>query len=365
MKVFISSVIGGFEEHRAVAEDAVRTLGHEVIKAEDFGASSNSPRIACLEGLRQSDLVILILGDRYGDVQPVSGVSATHEEFREAKDSKEVLAFVGRGEAIEALQRDFIREVQDWNGGLFTENFKNLDELRRAITRTLHGRLIEEAKGPSNTREVVERCLQLLPGEERHWSSGPPSLVLGLSTNPRQTILRPVQIEGADLADVLFKIAMHGRNSILDRGEGTKAEISGNALTLRQDSHWLTIHGDGSLVGAMPVESGEMQMTLIEEDVHEKIARMVKVFDEVLSEIDQTGRVRNICLAADVLGSNHLGWRTREEEGRSPHTVQISHSDGEIGPVTMDPPVRPRASIRTQKDEIAEDLMVLLRRRYR
>lgn len=43
MKVFISSLISGFEEFRSAARDAVRQLGHEPVMAEDFGAQPASP----------------------------------------------------------------------------------------------------------------------------------------------------------------------------------------------------------------------------------------------------------------------------------------------------------------------------------
>ena len=80
MKVFVSSVISGFEPFRSAARTAVETLRHEPIMAEDFGASARSPQVACLQGLRDADLVILALGDAYGPVQSGSGISATHEE---------------------------------------------------------------------------------------------------------------------------------------------------------------------------------------------------------------------------------------------------------------------------------------------
>src|SRR4051812_3021879 len=122
MKVFISSVITGYEAFREAAQQAIETLGHEVIRAEDFGASSSSPRVACLSGVRQADLVVLLLGRRYGMLQQ-SGLSATHEEFREARDRKEVIAFVEDVADREPEQTAFVNEVQDWQGGLFTQAF--------------------------------------------------------------------------------------------------------------------------------------------------------------------------------------------------------------------------------------------------
>src|SRR5438477_13211491 len=98
MKVFISSPITGMEDLRAAVRDAVLQLGHEPVMAEDFGAQPHSPQVTCLTGLRQSALMILILGADYGTKQ-ASGLSATHEEYREGKDHSPVIAFVQEGVA--------------------------------------------------------------------------------------------------------------------------------------------------------------------------------------------------------------------------------------------------------------------------
>jgi len=45
MKIFISSLIGGFEEFRSAARSAIVALRHEPIMAEDFGAKPTSPQI--------------------------------------------------------------------------------------------------------------------------------------------------------------------------------------------------------------------------------------------------------------------------------------------------------------------------------
>jgi hypothetical protein len=88
MKIFISSVISGFEDLRAAAALAIRSLGHEPVIAENFDAALVSPRVACLGGVREADLVVLILGKSYGAVQTNSGISATHEEWLEAKNRR-------------------------------------------------------------------------------------------------------------------------------------------------------------------------------------------------------------------------------------------------------------------------------------
>lgn len=106
MKVFVSSLIRGFEEFRGAAADAVTTLGHTPVRAEEFGASPASAQQACLAGVRDADLIVLILGDRYGYPQ-ASGLSATHEEYREARDNSPVLVFIKSGTDVEPAQAAF------------------------------------------------------------------------------------------------------------------------------------------------------------------------------------------------------------------------------------------------------------------
>ena len=80
MKVFISSLVSGFGPFRAAARRAVETLRHTPVMAEDFGAMPSSPQVACLQGVRQSDIVVLVLAKGYGPVQLGWGLSATDEK---------------------------------------------------------------------------------------------------------------------------------------------------------------------------------------------------------------------------------------------------------------------------------------------
>src|SRR5258708_2827908 len=116
-----------FAEYRAAAEWAATTLRHTVIKAEDFGASPSSPQQVCLAGVRAADIVVLILGQRYGAVQP-SGLSATHEEYREARnEQKAILVFVQEGVTREPKQSEFVTEARTWNAGAFTASFSTVE----------------------------------------------------------------------------------------------------------------------------------------------------------------------------------------------------------------------------------------------
>ena len=56
MRVFISSVITGYEHFRDAVATAVESLGHEVIRAEDFGHRPGTPQQACLGSVREADV---------------------------------------------------------------------------------------------------------------------------------------------------------------------------------------------------------------------------------------------------------------------------------------------------------------------
>ena len=86
MKVFISSKIEGFENHRNAAKQAVILIHFNPIMAEDFPSLRYPPEKACLKEARDSNALFLILGRNYG-AKTSSRRSATHEKFLKAKNN--------------------------------------------------------------------------------------------------------------------------------------------------------------------------------------------------------------------------------------------------------------------------------------
>jgi hypothetical protein len=185
MQIFISSLITGMEPLRAAARNAVLALGHKPVMAEDFDARPQTPQLACLEGVRQADAVILILDERYGAKQS-SGLSATQEEYRETQETRPVLAFVKEGVHPESDQAAFIAEVQAWSTGLFRDTFSGAEDLQRKVTRALHEWQLAagnrhsadrpERAARSGSRPLPARAPRLLQlpfpfGRRRGWSS--------------------------------------------------------------------------------------------------------------------------------------------------------------------------------------------------
>src|ERR1700731_1975948 len=164
MKVFISSVIRGFEAYRDAASRAARALRHDVKRAEDFAASAATPQQACLAGVRWADAVVLLLGTRYGDRQG-SGLAPTHEEYREARDRCSVLVFIQQNANFEPEQQGFVSEVQNWSTGHFTATFSTPEELRDQVTAALRDLELSRAVGPVDEAEMLNRARALLPND--------------------------------------------------------------------------------------------------------------------------------------------------------------------------------------------------------
>src|SRR6478672_1784892 len=120
MKVFISSVRRGLEAERDSLPGLVMALGHEPRRFEDFGAQAMPSREACLRGVDDSDVYVLLLGPHYGHVFPETGQSATHDEWVAAV-SKGIprLVFRKRGVDFEPDQETFAKLVGDYGHGVF------------------------------------------------------------------------------------------------------------------------------------------------------------------------------------------------------------------------------------------------------
>jgi len=368
MKVFISSLISGFEPFRAAARSAVQTLRHEPVVAEDFGARPDSPQIACLQGVRDADMVVLILGERYGAVQGTSGLSPTHEEFREARDGKTMLVFVREGVEREPRQEAFVAEVQAWQSGYFRGGFKTADELRDAVTRGLHEYQLANAAGPLDPAKIVEAAIAQLPHPRANQRADAPTLHLGIAGGPSQRLLRPARLEARELSEFIQREALFGAQRIFDKVKGTNEVIEGTALVLNQDrGAQIRLDESGSLLLSLPLDDSKERpragfglFAIIEETVVQRLSTGLAFANLVLDHIDSTQRLAHVAVAATIDASDYLGWRTQAEQDASPDsgTMRMG-TDEQLPPVHMQVP---RSKLRLATHELAEDLMVGLRR---
>lgn len=96
MKVFLSSTFLDLIEERDAVRDALRKKRVSTLAMEDFLAAADTPLDVALENLRNSDLMVLVLGSKAGSLLPDgSGATYTSAEYEELlRLGKEPLVFV-------------------------------------------------------------------------------------------------------------------------------------------------------------------------------------------------------------------------------------------------------------------------------
>ena len=360
MDIFISSLISGYGEFRDAATHGITSLGHDVIRAEDFGASPQSPQITCLEGVRRADVVVLIVGADYGVVQE-SGRSATHEEYVEARERCPVVIMVQSGVQQDVRQTAFLEEVRGWSSGHYTENFADLEELRDSVTRALHQLELAQATGQVDGGEMLRRAIEFIPESDYRQSM---DLTISISGGPDQQIFRPVQLEDDGFHRDLQKEATYGDWPVLDSKEGTEVRLNLGALILEQERNLVRINEQGSISMTTQMDS-ESLLVIIEEDVRVAIETRLIFASWFLNHVDSSQKLSHCAIALGFNGGGMHAWRTRAEHAASPNSVTMSGFPSDEAIVEhVSPAHRTRAALHQGAAELAEDLTVILRRHF-
>lgn len=153
-KVFVSSVIGGFESYRAVVRSAIVLMGDQAVMVEDFGARPHSSEVACLSEVAQSDIYLLVMGERYG-FETEQGISVTQAEFREARASGRPILVFMQAIDMEPKQQEFRQEVEDFASGYFRATFGSETELKDQIIKGL--RQYDQAQSAASESDFEAR----------------------------------------------------------------------------------------------------------------------------------------------------------------------------------------------------------------
>ncbi len=385
MRIFISSVIREMGHFRDAAARAIQTLDHDVVRAEQFDASPQSPRLACLQAVRDSDAVILIIGKHYGDKQD-SGLSATHEEYREAcKVHLPVIAMVQKNVDRERSQDEFLNEVREWEDGLYTGSFGSPDELYTITIRSLHRLDIQQVQGPADAGDILNRALAELSREEQlrlyhrrqhspwlqdqnHYfqrnSPQSPQIALSLSCGPATGILRPAQIESSELKNDIRDITLRGSEPLFSIEDGAQTTIDEGKLIVAQDSRFTRLDEYGTITYVTMLPKTGFLSVIVEEDVTKEIAQFIEFSKNTLNHIDDSFRLSHCGLAALLLNASYSDWKTRSQQQKDPNTssVPLVMSSGQVKPVALSPPTFRRTDLNSRKTELVEDLTIKLRR---
>src|SRR4051812_39818389 len=82
--VFICGTFEDLLEERSAILEAIRHLQLKHDSMEYFGARPERALDTCLAEVRRSDIMVVIVGHRYGSVAPDIGISYSEAEYAEA-----------------------------------------------------------------------------------------------------------------------------------------------------------------------------------------------------------------------------------------------------------------------------------------
>jgi Domain of unknown function (DUF4062) len=95
LQVYISSTFVDLRDFRQAVYDSIVQVGACPVVLEQFGASADPPLDVCRAAVQGSDVMVLIVGHRYGAVLHGGVKSVTEFEFEAARASGiPVLAFI-------------------------------------------------------------------------------------------------------------------------------------------------------------------------------------------------------------------------------------------------------------------------------
>ena len=173
LKVFISSKLQELEKEREVVEEAVSELwNNENIpftiwrweSAKEIPSGKHPDKVQS-EGVKDSDIYVLIMGSEYGDFE--YGESPTHNEYGIAGSEIEedfILIYIKEVEDREENLDRWIKEIREKNKHTY-KPFKNPDELKNLVKNRLRD-LWNKRKG---SREVIIKSARHVP--ELYYSS--------------------------------------------------------------------------------------------------------------------------------------------------------------------------------------------------
>lgn len=151
LQVFVSSTYTDLREERQAAVEAILASGHIPAGMELFAAGDQNQMTVIKRWIDESDIYLLILGGRYGSVDPQTDKSYTHLEYEYAVgQNKPLFAVVATENALdEKVKKSSIRDVleqerndklKEFKGivcGNLVEFYTDIKDIKLAIFKTI------------------------------------------------------------------------------------------------------------------------------------------------------------------------------------------------------------------------------------
>jgi tetratricopeptide (TPR) repeat protein len=171
--VFVCSTFDDLEQEREGVLDAIRRVQQRHNAMEFFGARPGRPIDVCLDEVRKSDLLVVIVGEKYGSLAPGMGISYSQAEYEEGvRLEKDCLVYL-RDDGVPILAKyveqdpDKLKLLKAWKEALNANHtvakFPDWPRLAIQVAADLGNFLLvratAEARGVAEAplREVLKR----------------------------------------------------------------------------------------------------------------------------------------------------------------------------------------------------------------
>jgi len=232
LQVFVSSTFADLRNERQAAVEAILTAGHIPAGMELFTAGDESQMNVIKRWIDESDVYLLILGGRYGSIEPNSQKSYIHLEYDYAVEQQKPLFAVVIDEGylkqqrvkelgVEVIELEHPQQLKEFRGHVLTKMVRfwsDARDIKLAILETMSeferrpdlvgwisgsesinsGAVVEEIA--RLTKENSELRVQLSKG-----STLPTTTYNGLTFEQTYQLLDKIPIDESSTPDDLFR----------------------------------------------------------------------------------------------------------------------------------------------------------------
>lgn len=203
LQVFISSTFKDLQEERQAAVEAILSAGHIPAGMELFKAGNDSQLDVIKRWIDESDVYMLILGGRYGSIEPKSKKSYTHLEYEYAiekgipvfavvmnKSALDEKVKVMSSDALETDYPDKYKKFKDQATSRMSSFFDDTKDIKLAIHESLQelqrlntftgwvsGKDVPDVSGLNQEIDDLKAEVMRLMGENQKLKEGNKELV--------------------------------------------------------------------------------------------------------------------------------------------------------------------------------------------
>jgi len=160
LTVFVCSTFSDLSAERESVLEAIRRLQLQHDSMEFFGARSGQPIETCLKEVRKSNILVVIVGHRYGTIVSELGISFSEAEYEEGYRLKKPCLVYIRDENIPILPKHIERDPEKMR---LLERWKIILQKRHTVAmfRDGHDLAVQVAADLSRTISGLEEAAQV------------------------------------------------------------------------------------------------------------------------------------------------------------------------------------------------------------